>query len=262
MAWQPKGNIKGPPGAAGPQGLQGPPGATGQAEAWWSGAGAPPAATGAVGDWYINTGTSDVYEKTATSTWTLRLNIKGAQGATGSQGPQGNPGATGSQGPKGDTGAQGATGPQGPAGTLPSLAYFHLALASNPTGSNNTGGEMMGLGRPPHNCLITPRITGRVWIAISGSVSNNTANMGGFLLLCWGTGTAPANGGGIGTGTSITGAVGAIGPKAAGVSDPFALQGIAMGTPNVQMWLDLSIAAYTAGICSATGMTVSAFELP
>lgn len=46
-------------------------------------------------------------------------NIKGPQGATGSQGPKGdtgNTGATGPQGPKGDTGNTGATGPQGPKG--------------------------------------------------------------------------------------------------------------------------------------------------
>lgn len=134
MAWAPKGNIKGPKGdagatgatgaqgaqgpagsqgAQGPQGVKGdtgntgPQGATGQAEAWWSGAGVPPTATGAIGDWYLNTSTSDVYEKTASSTWTLRCNIKGAQGIQGTQGPQGNAGA---QGPQGATGATGATG--------------------------------------------------------------------------------------------------------------------------------------------------------
>jgi hypothetical protein len=104
---------QGATGAQGPQGVQGPTGATGQAEAWWSGAGAPAGATGAVGDWYLNTSTDDVYEKTAASTWTLRANIKGSAGATGSQGPQG---TTGAQGPQGTTGAQGAAGATGPAG--------------------------------------------------------------------------------------------------------------------------------------------------
>lgn len=80
--------AQGPQGNVGPQGPTGPTGATGQAEVWWSGAGAPPAATGAVGDWYLNTTTGDVYEKTAASTWTQRANI------TGPQGPQGLSGAS------------------------------------------------------------------------------------------------------------------------------------------------------------------------
>lgn len=50
---------------------------------------------------------------------------KPSRGATGAQGPQGEPGAAGAQGPKGDTGPQGpqgekgetgATGPQGEKG--------------------------------------------------------------------------------------------------------------------------------------------------
>jgi len=67
-------------------GPQGPTGATGQAEAWFSGAGAPAGATGAVNDWYLDTTAGDVYEKTGASTWTLRGNIKGPTGSTGPAG--------------------------------------------------------------------------------------------------------------------------------------------------------------------------------
>jgi hypothetical protein len=146
MAWTPKGNIKGPAGIAGPPGAQGPAGPTGSTgsqgppgaqgtpgEKWSSGAG-PPVGTApgtSVGDWYLDTTTGDIWEKTTTSGWTLRGNIKGSKGdpgPTGSQGPQGNVGATGppgstgpagptgAQGPKGDPGATGATGGQGPQG--------------------------------------------------------------------------------------------------------------------------------------------------
>jgi hypothetical protein len=120
----------GPQGATGATGAQGPQGATGAqgpqgipGSKWWTGAGAPPAATGAVGDWYLDSTAGDYYEKTGSSAWTLRGNLKGptgaqgATGATGAQGAQGPQGTTGPQGPKGDTGAQGSTGPQGPAGT-------------------------------------------------------------------------------------------------------------------------------------------------
>ena len=149
MAWNPKGNIKGPqgiagpPGSAGPQGpagntgSQGPAGATGPqgtpGEKWSSGGG-PPVGTAPgpiIGDWYLDTNTGDVYEKTSGTGWTLRGNIKGSKGdpgptgaqgtqgpagATGATGPQGATGAQGPQGVKGDPGATGATGPQGPIG--------------------------------------------------------------------------------------------------------------------------------------------------
>lgn len=45
-----------------------------------SGAGVPAGGTGVQGDWYLNTSTWDYYEKTAVSTWTLRLNLRGATG--------------------------------------------------------------------------------------------------------------------------------------------------------------------------------------
>jgi hypothetical protein len=147
MAWQPKGNIKGPQGIAGPPGStgakgdpgptgsQGPAGATGAqgaqgtpGEKWSAGAGLPSGtAPGTnVGDWYLDTTTGDVYEKTGASVWTLRGNIKGPKGdpstvpgPTGPQGPIGNTGpqgTTGAQGPQGNPGATGATGAQGPKG--------------------------------------------------------------------------------------------------------------------------------------------------
>jgi hypothetical protein len=71
-----------------------------QVEEWLSGAGAPAGTTGNSGDWYLDTGTGDVYEKTAASTWTLRGNIKGPAGPAG---PQGNVGPQGPPGVPGDT---------------------------------------------------------------------------------------------------------------------------------------------------------------
>jgi len=74
----------------GPQGVKGDTGNTGpqgQAAAWRSGAGAPTGGLGNVGDMYMNTATGDVYEKTGTSTWTLRDNITGPQGTPGTVNP-------------------------------------------------------------------------------------------------------------------------------------------------------------------------------
>ena len=98
MAWQPKGNIKGPKGDAGAQGATGAQGMPGVAgEQWFAGAGVPSSGVGAINDWYLNNSNGDFYEKTSGTTWTLRGNLKGPQGNTGSQGSQG---ATGSQGRK------------------------------------------------------------------------------------------------------------------------------------------------------------------
>jgi hypothetical protein len=78
----------GPAGAQGPQGVAGTPG-----ETWFTGSGAPADATGIVGDWYLDSVNGDYYEKTGASTWTLRGNLEGPQGAVGPAGPQGPPGA-------------------------------------------------------------------------------------------------------------------------------------------------------------------------
>lgn len=53
---------------------------------WYSGAGVPDNSLYEVGDWYIDTDTSDIYEKTGATAWTLRVNVKGD---TGPQGPAG-----------------------------------------------------------------------------------------------------------------------------------------------------------------------------
>ena len=98
MAWQPKGNIKGPTGAPGPQGDPGPQGATGpqgttgaQGPAGPEGPQGPTGATGPqgtrgsmwyvqpnapgtvagqqVGDLFLNSATGDIYQLDATGMW-------------------------------------------------------------------------------------------------------------------------------------------------------------------------------------------------
>jgi hypothetical protein len=69
-AWTSRGNLRGAQGDAGSKIL--------------SGTAAPAAGTGAVGDWYINTTTWDMSEKTSATAWTIRLNIRGGIGLTGS----------------------------------------------------------------------------------------------------------------------------------------------------------------------------------
>ena len=69
--------------------VRGAAGVDGDSATWHNGVGNPNPALGSVGDYYIDLDTSDVHEKTGASTWTYRLNIRGAAGATGDTGPSG-----------------------------------------------------------------------------------------------------------------------------------------------------------------------------
>lgn len=51
-----------------------------QVEEWLGASGIPAGTLGKTGDWYLNFTNGDVYEKTDSTTWTLRTNIKGAPG--------------------------------------------------------------------------------------------------------------------------------------------------------------------------------------
>lgn len=81
-AWHAVG-VTGAPGPPGPPGTNGTNGTPG--EKWFTGSGVPAGtlAGSIVGDWYIDSVNGDYYEKTATSTWTLRGNLKGPQGPAG-----------------------------------------------------------------------------------------------------------------------------------------------------------------------------------
>ena len=96
------GKLKGDKGDTGAQGIQGPKGDKGDPginPIWhfFNTATAPTTTLGVIGDWAVNTN-GQTYEKTGTTTWTARANIKGTTGATGAQGIQG---------PKGDKGDPG-----------------------------------------------------------------------------------------------------------------------------------------------------------
>lgn len=121
----------------GPQGLPGPTGSTGSTgpagtpgEKWFSQAGAPAGATGIVGDWSLDSSTGDYYEKTGASSWTLRGNLRGPQGATGSTGSQGPTGNTGSTGSPGAAGSVWRSGAGPPAGGLGVVGDWYLNTAN------------------------------------------------------------------------------------------------------------------------------------
>lgn len=115
--WTLRDNLTGPQGSTGNTGTAGAPGSK-----WYSGNPAPSSGTGIIGDWYLRDANGDVYEKTGSTTWTIRDNLTGPQGIQGIQGVKGDTGAQGTQGiqgvqgPKGDPGNQGPIGNTGPQG--------------------------------------------------------------------------------------------------------------------------------------------------
>ena len=56
---------------------------------WYTGTTAPSNTLGIIGDWYLDAYTGNAYEKTGTTVWTLRCNLRGPQGYQGAQGPPG-----------------------------------------------------------------------------------------------------------------------------------------------------------------------------
>ena len=77
----------GPVGPAGPQGMVGQTGPQGQrGSQWYGGTGAPLGTAYLIQDWYVDSANGNYYEKTGGSTWTLRGNLTGPQGPSGSGG--------------------------------------------------------------------------------------------------------------------------------------------------------------------------------
>lgn len=165
---------------------------------------APASGTGSQGDWYFNTVTSDLYEKTSSTVWTLRQNLKGATGNTGSTGPANSlsigtvtTGAVGSSASATITGTAptqtlnltlptGATGPTGPApnmsiGTVTTLAAGASATATV-TGTNPNYSLNLGLPQGLKGDI------GAQWYAGTGVPSAGTGVNGDFYLVASGTG--------------------------------------------------------------------------
>ncbi len=127
------------------------------------------------------------------------------------------------------------------------------AQPANPTGTTSTTGLMMGLAG-----AITPALTGRLMITISGDIVNSTGSDGGKVQIYYGTGTAPVNG------VALTGnAIGTVVRAIAGtVTVPFSVQAIVTGlSVATAYWLDLSLAAITGGTASIADVSISVIEI-
>lgn len=151
----------------------------------------------------------------------------------------------------------------------PSPTVYQGVFAA-PTATASTTAVMLGLGATTSFALVTPQVTGRILVTISGLHSNTNGN-GTNVQLSYGTGTAPVNGAAL-TGTQIgqqavwtalTGAL--IGP----FSLTALITGLALPTINsnrqtsaaTTYWLDLAFKAVTGGTATVTNVNITAVEI-
>jgi hypothetical protein len=136
------------------------------------------------------------------------------------------------------------------------LVATSQATPSNPTGTTSTTGVMTGLAGS-----ITPTVTGRVLVTISGDVFNATAIADGAKVqLRTGTGTAPTNGAAL-AGTACGGNLNYVASTTAG-KVPFSVTCVVTGlTLGTAVWLDLGLAAITGGTATIENVGISAHEI-
>jgi hypothetical protein len=143
-------------------------------------------------------------------------------------------------------------------GNALALGVTLQATPTNPTGTTSTAGAFMGFGG---TCKFTPSFSGRVRITIEGRGKNNTSGDGWFVMLYYGTGTAPGNGNTtLSSGTNV-GAQG-VGADSGGTSGfPYHIEAIVTGlTVGTAYWFDDVLAANTGGTASVVGNACDAME--
>jgi hypothetical protein len=131
---------------------------------------------------------------------------------------------------------------------------------TDPTVTSSTVGVMMGL-----SASITPVLSGKIMIIISGDMDNDTGDDGAQVQMITGTGTPPINGAAL-TGTTQGGlvkmSVVVSGGATAVTRVPFSLNAIVTGlTLNTAVWIDISLAAIGAGNARVRDVSISVVEL-
>jgi len=138
---------------------------------------------------------------------------------------------------------------------LSSAGALATHTAASPTGTTSTTAVMMGAGG-----TITPVLSTRVIVTISGQMANATAGDGATIDIRYGTGTAPVNGAAVigtlvgiaQTATSVTAA------QKSGFSISYPITGLIVGTTY---WFDISLMAITGGTATIAGVTAFAREV-
>ena len=144
---------------------------------------------------------------------------------------------------------------QGGIVVLPQPYASVQATPGAPTGTSSTTAVMMGLA-----AALTPVVSGRVLIVVSGTIYNASAIAdGGKVQLYYGTGTAPANAASL-TGTAVGSQPVYIAATTAEKA-PFSVQSVVTGLVlGTAIWIDLSLAAITGGTANVANLSVSAIE--
>lgn len=144
----------------------------------------------------------------------------------------------------------------GVATVLSSTLASSQSSPADPTGTADVGGKMMGLA-----ASITPAVTGKVIVTVSGTIFNPTAIADGAKVqIRTGIGAAPANGDAL-AGTTAGGLVQYV---AATVLQkvPFSVTARITGlTVNVARWIDVGLAAITGGTATISDLSITAFEV-
>lgn len=138
-------------------------------------------------------------------------------------------------------------------GTLQLTSASLSAGPSNPGGTSNAAGVMMGLGA---SCKVTPATSGRVRFTVKGNVTNNNSSKNTTIQGRYGTGTAPSNAAAL-TGSAFDAAIVVTTTAASSPLSFFTADGTVTGlSVGVQAWFDVSVApndgATTSSISNLT----------
>lgn len=139
------------------------------------------------------------------------------------------------------------------------LSASYQATPSDPTGTTNGTGVMMGLAGS-----VTPTKSGKILIVVSANIANGATGGGAQTQLRYGTGSAPANAAAL-TGTSIGNIATIVNPLLALLapgSGNATCSAIVSGlTLNTAYWIDLSLARITSNTATLTNISISIIEL-
>ena len=133
---------------------------------------------------------------------------------------------------------------------------INFTAQANRTGTANTGpGVMLGPGT-----RITPEVTGRIEINVSGYTTSSVAADGCSVQIRYGTGGDPLNGAaasGTKIGSDIVTTMAATTART-GFSNTVQVTGLAIGTP---VWIQLSESAVTGGTCTVDNVNWAVMEI-
>ena len=208
-----------------------------------------------------SSGTSGSSGSSGTSGSSGSSGTSGSSGSSGTSGSSGSSGTSGSSGSSGTSGSSGSSGTSGATGATGSIANTtSQKTPADPTTTTSLTGVMMGL-----SASITPVVSGKILILVSGDMDNNTDNDGVQVQIRTGTGSIPTNGAAL-TGNTQGGLVKMqltrVGNDTILTRVPFSLNAIEVGLAlNTAVWIDISLASITGGTARVRDVSISVVEL-